>query len=218
MSDRPCSRPKIRRTMRIATTLMLGAAAIVGASAAAWPRIRPQAVPAVPAVARPSRRGRSRVAKPAAATPRPHGQAAAPANADGRAADAADQPDSQRSTPTRPGAGSQEQRRRHDRRHRRQGNDADSIVATVNDESISDYELRQRVALYLALNGINQQLTAEQRNRIRGQILEELEDEKIQLQEAVKKQITVSPVEVDKRLNGMMARTITSPSSSCART
>jgi peptidyl-prolyl cis-trans isomerase SurA len=82
--------------------------------------------------------------------------------------------------------------------------DTDSIVATVNDESISDYELRQRVALYLALNGIKQQLTTEQRNRIRSQILEVLESEKLQLQEAVKKKITVSPVEVDKRLNAMM--------------
>ena len=33
------------------------------------------------------------------------------------------------------------------------GNDSDSIVATVNDESISDFELSQRVALYLALQG-----------------------------------------------------------------
>ena len=84
------------------------------------------------------------------------------------------------------------------------GNDTDSIVATVNDESISDYELRQRVALYLALNGITQQLTPEQKTRIRGQILEQLQSEKLELQEAVKKKITVSPVEVDRRLNGMM--------------
>ena len=81
----------------------------------------------------------------------------------------------------------------------------DGIVATVNDESISDFELRQRVALYLALNGFNQsQLTAEQRTRMRGQILEQLQAEKVQLQEAVKKKITVSPVEVDRRLSNMM--------------
>jgi peptidyl-prolyl cis-trans isomerase SurA len=83
-------------------------------------------------------------------------------------------------------------------------NDSNSIVATVNDESISDFELRQRVSLYLALNGINQQLTAEQRTHIRNQILEVLESEKLQLQEAVKKKITVSPVEVDKRVNNML--------------
>jgi peptidyl-prolyl cis-trans isomerase SurA len=83
--------------------------------------------------------------------------------------------------------------------------DYDSIAATVNDESISDYEVRQRVALYLATSGINQKLNDEQMKRVRTQILEKLEDEKIQLQEAVKKKITVSPVEVDKRINGMMA-------------
>lgn len=83
--------------------------------------------------------------------------------------------------------------------------DSNSIVATVNDESISDYEVRQRVALYVATSGINQQLPPEQRKRIRAQILESLEAEKIQLQEAVKKKITVSPTEVDKRINAMMA-------------
>jgi peptidyl-prolyl cis-trans isomerase SurA len=84
-------------------------------------------------------------------------------------------------------------------------NDSNSIVATVNDESISDYEVRQRVALYLATSGINQQLTPEQRKSIRAQILETLESEKLQLQEAVKKKITVSPTEVDKRINAMMS-------------
>jgi peptidyl-prolyl cis-trans isomerase SurA len=82
--------------------------------------------------------------------------------------------------------------------------ESDSIIATVNDESISDYELRQRVSLYLALNQINQQLTPDQRTRIRNQILEVLESEKLELQEAVKNKITVSPVEVDKHLNAMM--------------
>jgi peptidyl-prolyl cis-trans isomerase SurA len=73
----------------------------------------------------------------------------------------------------------------------------------VNDETISDFELRQRVALYLAVNGIRQQLTPEQKARIRSQILEVLEAEKLQLQEAQKKKITVSPLEVDKRINAM---------------
>ncbi|MFO1249215.1 MAG: SurA N-terminal domain-containing protein [Alphaproteobacteria bacterium] len=83
--------------------------------------------------------------------------------------------------------------------------DTDSVVATVNDESISDFELRQRMNLYLALNGFSAaQMTPEQKTRMRGQILEQLQAEKVQLQEAVKKKITVSPVEVDKRLNAMM--------------
>ena len=82
--------------------------------------------------------------------------------------------------------------------------DSDSIAATVNDESISDYEIRQRMALYLATAGITQQLTGDQKKRIRGQILDQLEAEKLQLQEAVKKKITVSPVEVDKFINNML--------------
>jgi peptidyl-prolyl cis-trans isomerase SurA len=72
--------------------------------------------------------------------------------------------------------------------------DSDSVIATVNDESISEFELRQRVALYLALQGITQQLTPEQRTRMRTQILDVLESERVQLQEAVKKKITVSPI------------------------
>ena len=118
-----------------------------------------------------------------------------------------DKPDAPRDTNGDPYPGSQEQQCRRDRRRRlkQAAGDSDSIVATVNDESISDFELRQRVALYLALNGFNQQqLTAEQKTRMRSQILEQLEAEKVQLQEAVKKKITVSPVEVDKRLNAMM--------------
>lgn len=80
----------------------------------------------------------------------------------------------------------------------------DGIAATVNDESISQYEIRQRLALYLATSGLRH-LTEEQKKRVRGQILEQLEDEKLQLQEAQKKKVTVSPVEVDKRINVMMS-------------
>jgi peptidyl-prolyl cis-trans isomerase SurA len=82
--------------------------------------------------------------------------------------------------------------------------DADGIAATVNDESISDYELRQRVALFIATSGLNP--SPEDMKRIRTQMLAKMEDEKIQLQEAVKKHITVSPVEVDKNINGLLAQ------------
>jgi peptidyl-prolyl cis-trans isomerase SurA len=80
--------------------------------------------------------------------------------------------------------------------------DSDGIAATVNDESISDYELRQRIALYIATSGLHP--SAEDMKRIRSQMLDRLEDEKIQLQEAVKNHITVSPVEVDKAVNGLL--------------
>jgi peptidyl-prolyl cis-trans isomerase SurA len=82
--------------------------------------------------------------------------------------------------------------------------DADGIAATVNDESISDYELRQRMQLFIATSGLNP--SAEDLKRIRGQILNQMEDEKIRLQEAQKKHITVSPVEVDKTINGLLAQ------------
>jgi peptidyl-prolyl cis-trans isomerase SurA len=82
--------------------------------------------------------------------------------------------------------------------------DTDGIAATVNDESISDYELRQRVALFVATSGLTP--TAQDMKRIRSQMLEKMEDEKIQLQEAVKKHVTVSPVEVDKSVNGLLAQ------------
>ena len=82
--------------------------------------------------------------------------------------------------------------------------DVDGIAATVNDESISDYELRQRVALFIATSGL--QPSAEDLKRIRSQMLDKMEDEKLQLQEAQKKHITVSPVEVDKTINSLMTQ------------
>jgi peptidyl-prolyl cis-trans isomerase SurA len=83
-------------------------------------------------------------------------------------------------------------------------NNADGIAATVNDESISDYELRQRIALFISTSGLAP--TADDQKRIRGQILDQMVDEKIRLQEAVKKKITVSPVEVDKAINSLLGQ------------
>ena len=183
--------------MRIATTLMLGAALIVGASAAGLAQdsgFKP--VPAVPALAS----GKVAAIKPDAKEAAVTAPAQAAADASTPAADAAD-------TQAVDVNGDKVQEAKNDGASTIDATadktDSDSIIATVNDESISDYEVRQRVALYLALNGINQQLTPEQRTRIRSQILDVLQSEKLELQEAVKKKITVSPVEVDKRLNGM---------------
>jgi peptidyl-prolyl cis-trans isomerase SurA len=80
--------------------------------------------------------------------------------------------------------------------------DADGVVATVNDEIISDFEVRQRMALFLATSAINP--TPEEKKRLRGQIIGQLEDEKVQMQEAVKQHITVSPTEVDKSVNTLL--------------
>jgi peptidyl-prolyl cis-trans isomerase SurA len=80
--------------------------------------------------------------------------------------------------------------------------DSDGIAATVNDISVSEFEVRQRMSLFLATAGL--QPNAEEKKRIRGQILEQLENEKLQLQEAIKKHITVSPAEVDNQINHMV--------------
>lgn len=208
--------------MRIATTLLLGAAVLAGASA--FGIAQGASVPAVPPLKSPASSSlRQAAIAPSNATRTVH--PAVPAT--GAAADtppSADAPPTANTAPTAdapptaaaPPAASdsaatpavQEAKNNDgaviDATSDTNPNDSNSIVATVNDESISDFELRQRVALYLALQGINQQLTAEQRTRIRGQLLEVLESEKLQLQEAVKKKITVSPVEVDKRINAMI--------------
>jgi peptidyl-prolyl cis-trans isomerase SurA len=193
-------------TMRIATTLMLGAALLAGAAADAQ---ETKSVPAVPP------RQSLAVTRTAAAQPVSRVTAAAPAvPAKPEAAKAeAPKPDAEKSETEKPDAASPVQEAKNndaaviDAANPNTGNDSDSVIATVNDESISDFELRQRVALYLALQGggvTQEQLTPEQKTHIRGQILEVLEAEKLQLQEAVKKKITVSPVEVDRRLNGMI--------------
>jgi peptidyl-prolyl cis-trans isomerase SurA len=81
--------------------------------------------------------------------------------------------------------------------------DSDGIAATVNDISVSEFEVRQRMALFVATAGI--QPTEEDKKRIRGQILEQLENEKLELQEAIKKHITVAPSEVDNQITRMLS-------------
>jgi peptidyl-prolyl cis-trans isomerase SurA len=204
--------------MRIASTLLLGAAVLAGAGIAQIASVEGASLKSLPAV--PPKPGVQQVAiapsqpvaKPAApaAAVAPAVQDSAPPSAteDAAAAQQAvtegDKPPSADSSPD----GVQEAKNNSaaviDATSDKNANDSNSIVATVNDESISDFELRQRVALYLALQGINQQLTPEQKTRIRNQILEVLEAEKVQLQEAQKKKITVSPLEVDRRINAMM--------------
>ncbi|MES2294466.1 MAG: peptidylprolyl isomerase [Pseudomonadota bacterium] len=81
--------------------------------------------------------------------------------------------------------------------------DSDGIAATINDISVSEFEVRQRMSLFLATAGV--QPNDEEKKRIRGQILEQLENEKLELQEAIKKHITVAPSEVDNQINHMLS-------------
>jgi peptidyl-prolyl cis-trans isomerase SurA len=192
--------------MRIATILLLGATLLVGAGVPLSARdVGLNAVPAVPPLKSGLRQAAATPAKPASSVPavtKPSaGDSSVPPTTE---PDAAPASEASAADPAVVQEAKNNSAGVIDATADKNANDSNSIVATVNDESISDFELRQRVALYLALQGINQQLTPEQRTRIRGQILDVLEAEKVQLQEAVKKKITVSPVEVDKRINGMM--------------
>lgn len=80
-------------------------------------------------------------------------------------------------------------------------NHADGVAAIVNDSVISDYDLRQRMALFMATSGIKP--TEDMMKKVRDQVLEQLEDERLQLLEAQKKNVTVSSSEVDKAIENI---------------
>ncbi|MDE2110309.1 MAG: peptidylprolyl isomerase [Alphaproteobacteria bacterium] len=79
----------------------------------------------------------------------------------------------------------------------------DNIVALVNDKPISAYDLHQRVALVMTTAGIPD--TPEMKKKVRQQVLEKLEEEMLQRQEALKNDITVSSVEVDKDIQEILS-------------
>lgn len=78
----------------------------------------------------------------------------------------------------------------------------DQVAAVVNDNVISDYDLRQRVALFIATSNIHP--TDEVRKQIRDQVLKQLETERLELIEAQKNKVTVSSSEVDKAIDDIM--------------
>ncbi len=75
------------------------------------------------------------------------------------------------------------------------------IAAIVNDTVISDYDLDQRTALFVATSGVRP--TKENLTQIRGQVLRSLEDEVLELQEANKHKITVTKADVEKALKNI---------------
>lgn len=78
----------------------------------------------------------------------------------------------------------------------------DGVAAIVNDSVISDYDLNQRIALFLATSG--QQPPADKMAQIRTQVLKQLETERLQLLEAQKKNISVSAADVDKAIDNIL--------------
>src|SRR4051812_14086262 len=81
-------------------------------------------------------------------------------------------------------------------------NASDGVAAVVNDSIISDYDLRQRVALFVATSGIR--AAAENLKNIQRQVLAQLETERLQVLEAQRKKITVSTAEVDKAIDNIL--------------
>jgi len=75
------------------------------------------------------------------------------------------------------------------------------VAAIVNDFVISNYDLDQRVNLFLATSGVR--ATPETLAQIRAQVLRSVEDEILELQEAAKHKITVTKADVDKALQNI---------------
>ncbi|MBV9542233.1 MAG: peptidylprolyl isomerase [Alphaproteobacteria bacterium] len=72
------------------------------------------------------------------------------------------------------------------------------MAAIVNDQVITEYDLRQRILLFVSTSGLPR--TPEMLARMRDQMLTTLEEEQLKIQEARRKGITVSPVDVDKQI------------------
>ena len=77
------------------------------------------------------------------------------------------------------------------------------IAAVVNDQSISDYELEQRLAFAVAVAGYKP--TEEEMKRLRVTTLNQMEEERIQISEARRMKISVSPVEVEKQIDNFLS-------------
>lgn len=76
--------------------------------------------------------------------------------------------------------------------------EVESIEAIVNDEVISEYDVEQRLNLILAAAGSD--ISPEQRELLRQQSLQNLVDEKLQLQEAAEFDLVISDEEVSQTI------------------
>lgn len=75
------------------------------------------------------------------------------------------------------------------------------VAATVNGAVISNYDLDQRVALFVATSGVRP--SKDELPQIRAQVLRSLEDETLEVQEAAKHRITVANNDVQKALQNI---------------
>lgn len=84
----------------------------------------------------------------------------------------------------------------------KRAHEENGIVALVNDKPITSYELKQRMNLVLVTTHVPD--NPEIKKKIRDQVIEQLETEILQRDEAAKNDITVSSVEVDKYMQGIL--------------
>ncbi len=75
------------------------------------------------------------------------------------------------------------------------------MAATVNGTLISNYDLDQRTALFVATSGIRP--SKDDLPQIRAQVMRSLQDEVLEMQEAAKRRISASPAEVEKALQNI---------------
>lgn len=82
--------------------------------------------------------------------------------------------------------------------------DVQRIVAVVNDEIISEYDIRERMQLITSTTGALR--TQEEYDQLRKTVIQLLVDEKLQVQEAKEQKINVTDEEVNQRFNELAAR------------
>ena len=78
------------------------------------------------------------------------------------------------------------------------------IAAIVNDEVVSGFDVEQRIKLVIA--SANMRDTAETRRRLRGQVLQGLVDERLQLQEAQRFNVEATPQDIDRAVAHIAAQ------------
>ncbi len=81
---------------------------------------------------------------------------------------------------------------------------AEGVAAVVNDKVISTFDVRQRATMLLIF--ANLQPTAELQQRARAQALRDLVDERLQIDEAAKFEISVAGDSIDRRITDMAGR------------
>lgn len=87
--------------------------------------------------------------------------------------------------------------------------DVQKIVAVVNDEIISEYDVKERMQLITSTTGALR--NQEEYDQLRKTVIQLLVDEKLQLQEAKEQKINISDAEVQQRFDEMAARNNISP-------